>query len=112
MTYSLHTAALPGFIDILTAIKGWLDKALLYGAHDEPLKQQFEDKVVPQTQRVREAFPGLRTLLFVKTPCVMYNHPSGPQVKLFTSSCVSSRPNPVNTTRHASGLSSPSASLK
>ena len=43
--------------------KGWLDKALLYGAHDEPLLEQFEEKVVPQTARVREAFPGLRVFL-------------------------------------------------
>lgn len=43
--------------------KAWLDKALLYGAHDEPIRQQFEDIVVPQTQRVRAAFPGLRTFL-------------------------------------------------
>ncbi|HOZ47320.1 MAG TPA: DUF6067 family protein [Candidatus Hydrogenedentes bacterium] len=43
--------------------KGWLDKALLYGAHDEPLREQFEEIVVPQTARVREAFPGLRTFL-------------------------------------------------
>lgn len=43
--------------------KGWLDKALLYGAYDEPLEAQFEATVVPQTQRIREAFPGLRVFL-------------------------------------------------
>ena len=43
--------------------RGWLDKALLYGAHDEPLRTQFEAKVVPQTVKMREAFPGLRVFL-------------------------------------------------
>ena len=43
--------------------KGWLDKALVYGAHDEPLKEQFEEICIPQTQRLRQAFPGLRVFL-------------------------------------------------
>ena len=43
--------------------KGWLDKALLYGACDEPLREQFQERVVPETARVREAFPGLRVFL-------------------------------------------------
>ena len=43
--------------------KGWLEKALAYGAHDEPLKEHFEEEVVPQTRLIREAFPGLRVFL-------------------------------------------------
>jgi len=43
--------------------KGWLDKALIYAAHDEPLQKQFEEIVVPATQRLHRDFPGLRVFL-------------------------------------------------
>ena len=43
--------------------KGWLDKAIIYGAKDEPLAEHFESINVPKTQEIRRAFPGLRVFL-------------------------------------------------
>ncbi|MBM4082321.1 MAG: DUF4091 domain-containing protein, partial [Planctomycetes bacterium] len=43
--------------------KGWLDKCFLYGAHDEPSLEQFNELVIPDTAKVREKYPGLRVLL-------------------------------------------------
>ncbi|MBN2310723.1 MAG: DUF4091 domain-containing protein [Candidatus Hydrogenedentes bacterium] len=43
--------------------RGWLDKALVYGAHDEPLEEQFNEIVVPKTAEIRRDFPGLRVFL-------------------------------------------------
>jgi hypothetical protein len=43
--------------------KGWLDKAIIYAAHDEPSREQFEEIVVPATQRLHRDFPGLKVYL-------------------------------------------------
>ena len=43
--------------------KGWLDKCFLYGAQDEPALEQFNEKVIPDTTRIRRDYPGLRVLL-------------------------------------------------
>jgi len=43
--------------------KGWLDKALMYAPADEPDEKQLKEIVIPQTQRVRELYPGLKTFL-------------------------------------------------
>jgi len=43
--------------------KGWLDKCFIYGAQDEPSLEQFNEKVIPDTARIREKYPGLRVLL-------------------------------------------------
>ena len=43
--------------------KGWLDKALTYGARDEPLEGEFEEICVPKAKVLREAFPGLSIFL-------------------------------------------------
>ncbi|NOZ21137.1 MAG: DUF4091 domain-containing protein [Planctomycetes bacterium] len=43
--------------------KGWLDKCFVYGAQDEPSLDQFNEIVIPSTQKVRELYPGLRVLL-------------------------------------------------
>lgn len=43
--------------------KGWLDKALIYGARDEPTTEEFRKTVVPRTKFVRREFPGLKTFL-------------------------------------------------
>ena len=43
--------------------KKWVQNAVVYGARDEPTKQQFEDLVIPATSKIREAFPGLKVFL-------------------------------------------------
>jgi hypothetical protein len=43
--------------------KGWLDKCFIYGAHDEPTVEVFDDEVIPETTKFREKLPGLRVLL-------------------------------------------------
>jgi hypothetical protein len=43
--------------------KGWLDKCFIYGAHDEPTVEMFNDEVIPETTKFREKLPGLRVLL-------------------------------------------------
>lgn len=34
--------------------KGWLDRAVVYGARDEPLLETFEKEVIPDTERIRK----------------------------------------------------------
>jgi hypothetical protein len=53
---------LPGWYEHVKQ-RGLLDKALIYGAHDEPLLETFENAVVPQTRKIRERFPGLKVFL-------------------------------------------------
>jgi len=43
--------------------KGWLDKAIIYGGRDEPLKEQFEEIVVPYAEKLRKNFPGIQIFL-------------------------------------------------
>ena len=43
--------------------KGWLDKAIMYGAQDEPTAEQLRKKVIPATTIVRKQFPGLKVYL-------------------------------------------------
>lgn len=43
--------------------KKWIQRAIVYGARDEPTKQQFEEMVIPATSKIREAFPGLKVFL-------------------------------------------------
>ena len=43
--------------------KGWLDKALIYGAVDEPSEKQLREAVVPKTNLIHKEFPGLQVFL-------------------------------------------------
>jgi len=43
--------------------KGWLAKALVYSARDEPTEDQFRTLVVPNTAMIHKEFPGLRVFL-------------------------------------------------
>lgn len=43
--------------------RGWMDRAIVYGAQDEPLLDVFEEKVIPDTQRIREMAPAPRVYL-------------------------------------------------
>lgn len=43
--------------------RGWLDEALIYGAHDEPTLEQLRDIVIPKTEEVHREFPGLNVFL-------------------------------------------------
>jgi hypothetical protein len=43
--------------------KGWMNRALVYGAHDEPLPGVFEQSVVPETQGIRKNAPAPRVYL-------------------------------------------------
>jgi hypothetical protein len=43
--------------------KGWMDKAIVYGAHDEPLPDAFEKEVIPDTERIRKMAPAPKVYL-------------------------------------------------
>ncbi len=43
--------------------RGWMNRAIVYGAHDEPLLETFEKEVIPDTQRIRNLAPAPRVYL-------------------------------------------------
>ncbi len=42
---------------------GWMDRAIVYGARDEPLLDTFEQEVIPDTQRIRKMAPAPKVYL-------------------------------------------------
>lgn len=43
--------------------KGWMGRAIVYGARDEPLLDAFEQEVIPDTERIRKMAPAPRVYL-------------------------------------------------